>query len=151
MCSCSYDFVLLRAVSSNPPPPPRPLPVASKARSSRYPRPRYSCVATKRRRGRMLVTRNVSVQLLFSSDERVEFSSAIIGPANDSIRARVTHRRTMCAHRFGSSNSGFPGTPLLRISKYNIGEPCGSVPIVAMRCPIETTSSSFTLTLCVCP
>ena len=28
MCSCSFGFVLLRAVSSNPPPPPRLLPVA---------------------------------------------------------------------------------------------------------------------------
>ena len=133
--SCCFAFVLLRAVSSNPPPPPRLLPVTLR------------CVAMRRHWARMLDTRWCIAQLLFSSASAGNLRARLI------LLSKVADALSTGA-RYGLAGrnvSGFPGVPLMRISKYSIASPFGPAPIVAIRCPATTASPSWTATDCVCP
>ena len=95
--------------------------------------------------GADLDTPSRNAQLLFAS-RKCEGSTGAMG-CND----RATLRGEFLSQRCGNKLSGFPGVPLIRISKYSCGEPCGPLPIVAMRCPAVTASPSWINTEFRCP
>lgn len=132
--SCSYRVVLLRAVSSNPPPPPRLLPVILLTSGQSLP-----CGSS--RLGDMGMCMDVS-----HMSHRSATVTTRLARATDATPAVPGNR--YCG---GNSRSGLWGTPLIRISKYSMGVPCGPLPMVATGWPARTLSPSRTPMVWVCP
>ena len=130
--SFCFAFVLLRAVSSNPPPPPRLLPVVLR-------RPLPTLGADLDTPGRIAQHLIASRTALSGPWDRYHPALSFCAAGNETV------------YRCGSNASGLLGVPLTRISKYNNGEPCGPLPMVAMRWPAATASPSSTVTDCRWP